>query len=49
MLRSIMGSPWQILWKIRVPNALPYIFDGMMISIALAIIGVIVSKFVASQ
>jgi NitT/TauT family transport system permease protein len=49
MARTFMGSPWQIFWKIRLPNALPYIFGGMKISITLAIIGVIVSEFVASQ
>jgi NitT/TauT family transport system permease protein len=49
MARSFTGSPWQIFWKIRMPNALPYIFSGMKISITLAIIGVIVSEFVASQ
>ena len=49
MARTFMGSPWQIFWKIRMPNALPHIFSGMKISITLAIIGVIVSEFVASQ
>jgi len=49
MARTFMGSKWQIFWKIRMPNALPYIFSGMKISITLAIIGVIVSEFVASQ
>ena len=49
MARTFMGSRWQIFWKIRLPNALPYIFGGMKISITLAIIGVIVSEFVASQ
>ncbi len=49
MARALMGSDWQIFWKIRMPNALPYIFSGMKISITLAIIGVIVSEFVASQ
>src|SRR5262245_26111625 len=49
MARAFMGSPWQIFWKIRMPNALPHIFAGMKISITLAIIGVIVSEFVASQ
>src|SRR5262249_30239099 len=42
MARTFMGSRWQIFWKIRMPNALPYIFGGMKISITLAIIGVIV-------
>ncbi|MGH6739934.1 MAG: ABC transporter permease [Bradyrhizobium sp.] len=49
MARTFMGSPWKIFWKIRMPHALPYIFGGMKISITLAIIGVIVSEFVASQ
>src|SRR5262249_35782718 len=33
MARTFMGSRWQIFWKIRMPNALPYIFGGMKISI----------------
>jgi NitT/TauT family transport system permease protein len=49
MARSFTGSRWQIFCKIRLPNALPYLFGGMKISITLAIIGVIVSEFVASQ
>jgi NitT/TauT family transport system permease protein len=49
MARTFMASRWQIFWKIRLPNALPYIFGGMKISVTLAIIGVIVSEFVASQ
>lgn len=49
MARVFMASRWQVFWKIRMPNALPYIFGGMKISITLAIIGVIVSEFVASQ
>ena len=49
MARSFMGSRWQIFCKIRLPNAMPHLFGGMKISITLAIIGVIVSEFVASQ
>jgi NitT/TauT family transport system permease protein len=49
MARTFMASRWQIFWKIRLPTALPHIFSGMKISVTLAIIGVIVSEFVASQ
>jgi NitT/TauT family transport system permease protein len=49
MARAFMGSDWDIFWKIRMPNGLPYIFSGMKISITLAFIGVVVSEFVASQ
>jgi len=49
MARSYMGSRTKIFTKIRLPNALPHIFAGMKISITLAVIGVIVAEFVASQ
>ena len=38
-----------IFWKVQFPNALPYIFSGMKISLTLVIIGDVVSEFVASQ
>ncbi|MFI5023790.1 MAG: ABC transporter permease [Alphaproteobacteria bacterium] len=49
MARACMGSRWQIFRSIRLPHAMPYLFSGMKISITLAIIGVVVSEFVASQ
>jgi NitT/TauT family transport system permease protein len=49
MARGFMASRRQIFLKIRLPNAMPYLFGGMKISITLAIIGVIVAEFVASQ
>jgi NitT/TauT family transport system permease protein len=49
MARAFMASRRQIFLKIRLPNAMPYLFGGMKISITLAIIGVIVAEFVASQ
>jgi NitT/TauT family transport system permease protein len=49
MARAFTASDWDIFWKIRMPNGLPYIFSGMKISITLAVIGVVVSEFVGSQ
>jgi len=49
MARAFMASRRQIFCKIQLPGAMPYLFGGMKISITLAIIGVIVSEFVASQ
>jgi NitT/TauT family transport system permease protein len=49
MARAYMGGRWQIFTKIRLPHALPLIFGGMKISITLAVIGVVVSEFVAAQ
>jgi NitT/TauT family transport system permease protein len=47
--RAFKGSPVQILLKIRFPNALPSIFAGMKVAIALALVGTIVGEFVAAQ
>ncbi|MGR2824805.1 ABC transporter permease [Acinetobacter sp. 1124_18A] len=41
------ASRWQILMRLRVPNALPYFFGGLRISSGLALIGAVVSEFVA--
>ena len=41
------ASRWQILWRLRVPSALPYFFGGLRISSGLALIGAVVAEFVA--
>ena len=47
--RAFARGRWEFFTKIQLPHALPYIFDGMKVSITLAIIGVIVAEFVSSQ
>jgi NitT/TauT family transport system permease protein len=47
--RAFARSRWKLFLKIQLPHAVPYIFDGMKVSITLAIIGVIVAEFVSSQ
>ncbi|MCZ8261948.1 MAG: ABC transporter permease [Beijerinckiaceae bacterium] len=49
MSRSMKASPLQVLWKIRFPTALPYMFAGMKVAISLALVGAIAGEFVASQ
>jgi NitT/TauT family transport system permease protein len=39
----------QVFFKIRLPYSLPFVFNGMKISVTLAIIGVIVGEFITSQ
>ncbi|MDZ4084659.1 MAG: ABC transporter permease [Bdellovibrionales bacterium] len=41
------ASRWQILWKLRLPTALPMIFTGLKVSAGLAVIGAVVGEFVA--
>ncbi|HLI13792.1 MAG TPA: ABC transporter permease [Alphaproteobacteria bacterium] len=49
MARSFGASRAQIFWTLRVPSALPHIFDGMKVAISLAVIGIIVAEFVTSE
>ncbi len=45
MMSSIQASRWHTYKKLRFPNALPKIFDGLKISAPLAVIGAIVGEF----
>jgi NitT/TauT family transport system permease protein len=48
LVHYLHASKWQVLVKIRLPNALPYIFSGFKISATLCVVGVIVGEFIAS-
>ncbi|NCT99665.1 MAG: ABC transporter permease [Comamonadaceae bacterium] len=41
------ASRAQMLWRLRIPSALPYFFGGLRISSGLALIGAVVAEFVA--
>ncbi|MFC4779239.1 ABC transporter permease [Paenibacillus sp. GCM10023252] len=41
------ASRLQVMWKLRIPAALPYIVGGLKISCSLSIIGAIVGEYVA--
>jgi NitT/TauT family transport system permease protein len=49
LVRGLKATRWKIFTKIRLPNALPHIFTGMRISIALCVIGAVVAEFVVSE
>lgn len=46
---SLGATTWQEFRHIRIPNALPFIFDGMKVAITLSIVGAVVGEFVAAQ
>ena len=45
LLRSYGASYWQSFFKLRLPNALPFIFNALKINSTLALIGAIVAEF----
>jgi NitT/TauT family transport system permease protein len=48
LMRTYSASYWQGLWKLRLPAAMPFIFNGLKICSTLALIGAIVAEFFGS-
>ena len=45
LMRSYAASPMEILLKLRIPNALPFIFSALRVASALSLIGAVVAEF----
>ncbi|SDI75777.1 ABC transporter permease [Lutimaribacter saemankumensis] len=48
LMRTYASSYWQTLFKLRLPAAMPFIFNGLKIATTLALIGAIVAEFFGS-
>ena len=44
LMRSYAATPWHILWKLRFPAALPYIFTAFKISATASVVGSIIGE-----
>lgn len=49
LMVAFTATRWQVFWKARIPQALPYIFVGLDVAIVLSVIGAIVGEFVGAQ
>ena len=49
LAQASRAPAWQVLFKIRMPSALPSLFSGMKISVSVALVGAIVGEFVAGS
>jgi NitT/TauT family transport system permease protein len=49
LTRLYGAARWQILWRVRLPTALPYLLSGMKTAGGLALIGAVVAEFVAGS
>lgn len=48
-LMATWGASWgQTMWKLRLPAAMPFLFNGLKIATTLALIGAIVAEFFGS-
>ncbi len=48
LLRILGATPVQVLWKIRVPAALPFVFSGARIAVATSVIGAVIGEWVGA-
>jgi NitT/TauT family transport system permease protein len=48
LMRSYAGGRWEILWKLRVPASLPYVFSALRVAAAGSVVGAIVGELPSS-
>ncbi len=48
VFRSLHASTLEILWRLRLPNSLPFVFAGLRIALPLSIVGAVVAEFLVS-
>jgi NitT/TauT family transport system permease protein len=44
LMRTYNASTWQVLWKLRLPASVPFLFASLKIAIAIALTGAIVGE-----
>lgn len=45
LFRLMGANPWQVLWHFKIPNALPYFYAGLRVSVSYAFISAVVSEW----
>jgi NitT/TauT family transport system permease protein len=48
LMRSYAAGDWRILWKLRVPASLPYVFTALKIAATACVVGAIVGELPSS-
>ena len=49
LYRLMRATPFQVFRKVRLPNAMPALFDGMKIALPISMIGAVAGEFVAAR
>jgi NitT/TauT family transport system permease protein len=48
LMRSYAAGRWEVLWKLRVPAAMPYLFTALKVSATASVVGAIIAEPPAS-
>jgi NitT/TauT family transport system permease protein len=49
LMSTLSASRWDLLTKVQLPNATPYVFAGLKVAVPLSIIGAVVAEFMQSD
>lgn len=44
LMRASAASPWQVLWKLRLPASVPFLFSALRISASASVVGAIIGE-----
>ena len=47
--QSCGARPWEMFWKVRLPNALPTLFTGLKHGASLALVGAVIAEFIGGN
>jgi len=45
---TVHASRWEILWRLRLPSSLPFLFAAFRVCVPLSLIGAVVAEFLAA-
>ena len=48
VLRSVHASRGEVLWHLRIPNSLPFLFAALRVCFPLSVVGAVVAEFVSA-
>jgi NitT/TauT family transport system permease protein len=49
LFRMLRASPWQTLWRLKIPASLPNLMAGFRVAVVLAWVGAVVGEFIGAS
>jgi NitT/TauT family transport system permease protein len=49
LMQTLSATPWQVLWRLRWPSAMPFLFSALKISAAGTVLGAVVAEWIGSD
>jgi NitT/TauT family transport system permease protein len=49
LMETLSARRWHVLTKVKMPNAVPYVFVGLKVAVPLAIIGAVLAEFMQAD